>query len=187
MMRKIWMRGCCVAMASTVAVLAWSSAVGSEGLPREFLRMHDEGVLSFINSQGFGKTRLPPMSGILHREVEGTRQFIVGIQLIGIARHNPPRVFSDGMGMSIFHMPDKQDPRPRIASRAMTVWERQALRDLDAGQRLVIRREGKHTEVVGPIRAGDECLGCHKNKRAGDMLGALVYSLVPVPEEVPAR
>lgn len=186
-MRKIWMRGCFVAMAAVVALAAWSSAVGREGLPRELLQMHDDGVLSFVNSEGFGKTRLPPMNGILHREVEGTKQFIIGIRLIGIARHNPPRVFSDGMGMSIFHVPDKQDPRPRIASRALTAWERRALRDLDAGQRLVIRKEGDHTEVVGPIRAGDECLGCHKNKRAGDMLGALVYSLVPIPEEAPAK
>jgi hypothetical protein len=186
-MRKIWMRACFVAIVSTLAMVAWSSAVGREGLPRELLRMHDDGVLSFVNSEGFGKTRLPPMNGVLRREVEGTKQFIVGIQLIGIARHNPPRVFSDAMGMSIFHVPNKQDPRPRIASRAMTAWERQALRDLDAGQRLVVRREGQHTDVIGPIRAGDECLGCHKNKRAGDMLGALVYSLAPVPEETPAK
>jgi hypothetical protein len=149
--------------------------------------MHDDGVLSFVSSEGFGKTRLPPMSGILHREVEGTKQFIVGIQLIGIARHNPPRVFSDAMGMSIFHVPNKQDPRPRIAGRVMTAWERQALRDLDAGQRLVVRKEGKHTDVIGPIRAGGECLGCHNNKRAGDMLGALVYSLAPIPAEPPAQ
>ena len=185
MTRKVWMRGCYVAMAS--AVVAWSSAASREALPRELLRMHDEGVLSFVNSEGFGKTRLPPMNGILRREIEGTKQFIVGIRLIGIAKHNPPQVFTDGMGMSIFHVPNRQDPRPRIASRGMTGWERQALRDLDAGQRLIIRKEGKYMEVVGPIRAGDECLGCHKNKRASDMLGALVYSLAPLPAEMSTK
>lgn len=186
-MRQTWMRACFVAIASAVALVAWSSAVGREGLPRELLRMHDSAVIAFVNSEGFGKTRLPPMNGVLHREVEGTKRFIVGIRLIGIARHNPPRVFSDGMGMSIFHVPDKQDPRPRIASRAMTAWESRALRDLNAGQRLIIRREGNHTEVVGPIRAGDECLGCHRNKRAGDMLGALVYTLAPIQEQVRSK
>jgi Protein of unknown function (DUF3365) len=170
-----------------MAVAVWASSAGREGPSRELLRMHDDGVLSFVNSEGFGKTRLPPMSGILRREVEGTKQLIVRIELIGIARHNPPRVFSDAMGMSIFHIPDKKDPRPRAASRAMTEWERQALRDLDAGERLVIRKEGRYTTVVGPIRAGDECLGCHKKQRAGDMLGALVYSLAPLPAEPSAK
>jgi hypothetical protein len=41
--------------------------------------------------------------------------------------------------------------------------------------------------VVGPIRAGDECLGCHKNKRAGDMLGAFVYSLQPMQAPAPTK
>jgi Protein of unknown function (DUF3365) len=62
----------------------------------------------------------------------------------------------------------------------MTAWERQALRDLDAGQRLIVEKQAdRRLRVVGAIRAGGECLGCHKDKRAGDMLGAFVYTLVP--------
>jgi hypothetical protein len=186
-MGKHWVRGGLIAVAAISAVAAWSSAIGREDLPRELLLMHDDGVLSFVNSEGFGRTRLPPMSEILRREIEGTQEFIIEVRLIGIARHTPPRVFSDVMGMSVFHLPGREDPRPRIASRPMNAWERQALRDLDAGQRLVIKKDGRLTEVAGPIRAADECLGCHKNKRAGDMLGALIYTLAPIVAEPRAK
>jgi len=186
-MRNMWTRACFVAMVSTVAVFAWSSAVGREGLPRELLRMHDSGVLSFIDSEGFGEMRLPPTNEMLHRKPVGTKLFVLNIELVGIARHNPPKVFST---TSIFHVPNKKHPLRRGTGRSMTAWERQAVRDLDAGQRLVIRKEGEDMRVMGPIHAGDECLGCHKDKRAGDMLGALVYELVPargVLEEAPAK
>jgi hypothetical protein len=67
----------------------------------------------------------------------------------------------------------------------MTLWERQAVRDLDNSQRLIVeKRADRGLRVVGAIRAGDECLGCHKDKHAGDMLGAFVYTLVP-PDRAP--
>jgi hypothetical protein len=69
----------------------------------------------------------------------------------------------------------------------MTTWQKRALHKLDAGQRLIVEKQDKGLRVVGAIRAGDECLGCHKNKRAGDMLGAFVYSLWPMPDKTPAR
>ncbi len=162
-------------LAAAIAVVGWSSAVGREGPSRELLRMHDNAVLAFIDSEGFGQRRLPAMSGVLHRSVEGSRWYIAHLEMIGVAKHNPPRVFSNEM--SIFHQPNKQAPPPRETGRAIKPWEQQALRDLDAGQRLIVEKGGAGLRVVGPIRAGDECLGCHKHKRAGDMLGAFVYSL----------
>ncbi len=80
----------------------------------------------------------------------------------------------------------KETPLERGNGRALEAWEAQVLRDLDAGQRLVIEQEDRygHFRVAGAIRAGKECLGCHENKRAGDMLGAFVYRLSPVVPEV---
>ena len=177
--------GACVALTVGAAAVGWSSASGRESPPRELLRMHDDFVLAFIDSEGFGQRRLPAMSGVLHRPVEGSHWFVAHLELIGVAKHNPPRVFSNEM--SIFHQRNKETPPPRATSRAITAWEMQALRDLDAGQRLVVEKQGKGLRVVGAIRAGDECLGCHKNKRAGDMLGAFVYSLWPMPAEPHAK
>jgi hypothetical protein len=187
MVRSTGFRWGLVALATVAAVVGWSSAIGRDAPPRELLRMHDDFVLAFIDSEGFGQRRLPAMSGVLHRPVEGSRWYVSHLELIGVAKHNPPRVFSNEM--SIFHQRSKETPPPpRAMSRAVTAREKQALRDLDAGQRLIVERQGKGLRVVGAIRAGNECLGCHKDKRAGDMLGAFVYSLWPAaPSESPAK
>jgi hypothetical protein len=185
MIRANGMRWGLAVLAAAVAVVGWSSAVGREAPPRELLRMHDDAVLAFIDSEGFGRTRLPAMSKVLHRPVEGSHWFVARLELIGVAKHNPPRVFSNEM--SIFHQPSKRTPPLRVTDRAIEPWERQALRDLEAGRRLIVEKLGIGLRVVGPIRAGDECLGCHKNKRAGDMLGAFVYSLWPVQAPTPKK
>lgn len=177
-----------VALMVAAAVVGWASAVERENPPRGLLRMHDDFVLAFIDSQGFGQRRLPAMAGVLHKPVDGARWHVSHLELIGIAKHNPPQVFSNEM--SIFHQQNKETPPLRTTGRAITVWEKRALRELDAGQRLIVEKQGKGLRVVGAIRAGDECLGCHKDKRAGDMLGAFVYSLWPMsqmPDNVPAE
>lgn len=163
-----------------------SSAFERDELMDELWRMHDAYVLAFIDSEGFGLRRLPAMSGLLHKPVEGTPWFVADLQLIGVAKHDPPRVFGGGFSMDVFHQPNKEVPLTRGRGRAISSEERQALRDLDAGQRLVVHRRGSAgLDVIGAIRAGGECLGCHKNKRAGDMLGAFVYRLEPMPKTPP--
>ena len=185
MIRANGLRCGLVVLAAVAAAAGWSSAAGRANPPRELLRMHDAFVLAFIDSEGFGQRRLPAMSGVLRRPVEGSHWFVAHLELIGVAKHNPPRVFDSEM--SIFHQRNKETPPPRAKTRALTAWEKQALRDLDTGQRLIVEKQGNGLRVVGAIRAGDECLGCHKNKRAGDMLGAFVYSLWPMPAEKSAE
>ena len=172
-----------VAVAAVLATVMGLAASAADTLEasRPLLRMHDEFVLAFVDSVGFGYTRLPAMSRVIHKPVEGTGMFVAHLELIGVAKHDPPRVFSNEM--SIFHRPDEKTPQPRHAARAMTKEERAALRELDNGKRLVVRPEGKGLRVIGAIRAADECLGCHKRQRAGDMLGAFVYSLQPMAVE----
>lgn len=181
-MKTNGLRWAVVVLAAVTAAVGWSSAVGRDSPPRELLRMHDKYVLVFIDSEGFGQTRLSPMSRALGGFVGDSRWYVIGFELIGIAKHNPPRVFSNDM--DIFHQTNKARPPSQRRSRAITAWEKQALRDLDQGQRLIVEKKGRDLRVVGPIRAGVECLGCHKDKRTGDMLGAFVYSLVeePLPE-----
>lgn len=148
--------------------------------PRALLKMHDAYVLAFVDSRGFGASRLPAMSRLLHQPVAGTPWFVADLELIGVAKHDPPRAFDGGLSMEVFHRPADTMPLERSPGRAITAEERQALRDLDAGQRLIVVPEGAGLRVTGAIRAGDECLGCHKRERAGDMLGAFVYRLQPV-------
>ena len=144
------------------------------------LRMHDAFVLAFVDSEGFGQTRLPAMARVLHQPVAGTPWFVADLELIGVAKHDPPRAFGGGLSMDVFHRPAREVPLQRGPGRPITDEERRALRALEAGERLVVVPEGTGLRVTGAIRAGDECLGCHKRKRAGDMLGAFVYRLWPV-------
>lgn len=101
MIRVKWLSWGLVALTVGAAAVGWSSASGRESPPRELLRMHDDFVLAFIDSEGFGQRRLPAMSAVLHRPVEGSHWFVAHLELIGVAKHNPPRVFSNEM--SIFH------------------------------------------------------------------------------------
>jgi hypothetical protein len=156
-------------MLGCLAVAGASFALERGGPSRALWRMHEEFVMS-----------------VLHKPVEGTPWFVSNLELIGIAKHDPPRVFGGGLSMDVFHRPNEAVPLERGNGRALDSWEEQVLRDLDAGQRLVVEKEDPygHVRVAGAIRAGDECLGCHQDKRAGDMLGAFVYRLSPIKQEV---
>jgi hypothetical protein len=90
-----------VALLVAAAVVGWASALEREDPPGGLLRMHDDFVLAFIDSEGFGQRRLPAMAGVLHKPVDGARWYVAHLELIGIAKHNPPQVFSNEM--SIFH------------------------------------------------------------------------------------
>ena len=57
--------------------------------------MHDDFVLAFIDSKGFGKLRITPMMQVMQRyRTHGERPlWVENLQLIGIAKHDVPVVF----------------------------------------------------------------------------------------------
>ena len=183
------MRWGLVAMASALAVAGWASAVGRDTPAHdELLRMHDDFVLAFVQSEGFGRMRVTPMMRVMSSyRTRGDRpMWVQDLQLIGIARHDPPVVFSSAF-QGFQHSEEGMALAPRREGRPLSDLERADVRMLAEGERLVVQPQGDALRVVGPISAGDECLGCHKDKRAGDLLGAFVYTLRPLPEESPAR
>lgn len=187
MMRSWAMRCGLVALLAGVATMGWSLAVAREGPPRDLLRMHDDFVLAFVDSAGFGRTRITPMMRAMQRyRMRGEIElWVVDVSLIGIAKHDPPQVFSSAF-QGFQHVEAGMPPMPGPKGRSLRPEEQAALRALSAGERLVVRKEEDGLRVTGAIRAADECLGCHKKQRAGDMLGALVYTLRPLPPETPA-
>lgn len=187
MMRAWAMRCGLAALLAGMATMGWSLAVTREGPPRDLLRMHDDFVLAFVDSAGFGRTRITPMMRAMQRyRTRGeTGLWVADVSLIGIAKHDPPRVFSSAF-QGFQHVEAGMPPMPGQKGRPLRPQEQAALRALSAGERLVVRKEEDGLRVTGPIRAADECLGCHKKQRAGDMLGALVYTLRPLPPETPA-
>ncbi|MFZ5638536.1 MAG: hypothetical protein ACOY82_18310 [Pseudomonadota bacterium] len=181
-------RAAIVALLVGSVVAGWTAVEASDGPPRYLLRMHDAFVLAFVDSEGFGRTRLTPMQRLrnTYRTGGATPMWVERLELIGIAKHDPPQAFS--AGFDAFQHPEDSGPRPpRREGRRLSADERAALRALESGERLVVRDDADGLRVVGPISAGGECLGCHRGARAGDMLGALVYTLRPLPASAPAR
>lgn len=179
------MRWGLVAMASVLAIAGWASAVDRDAPGHdELLRMHDDFVLAFVQSEGFGRMRVTPMMRVMsdYRTRGDTPLWVQDLQMIGIARHDPPVVFSSAF-QGFQHSEEGMALAPRRAGRPLTGTERADVRALEDGQRLVVRSQDDALRVVGPISAGDECLGCHKDKRAGDLLGAFVYTMRPLPPE----
>jgi hypothetical protein len=142
--------------------------------------MHADYVEAFVVSEGFGESRLTPMMRLRwNYDPVGDSGLRIGdVQLIGIARHDPPVVFT-----SVFQGFEHGQNGPELAdrnARRIDAGEAQALLALAGGEQIVSTPEGGGLRVIGPIRARSQCLGCHRDKRAGEMLGALSYRLEPV-------
>lgn len=170
---------------STVA----ASTEAGDAPPAALLRMHDDFVSAFVESDGFGYARVTPMMRLLHRyRISGeTPLHVADVALVGIAKHDPPVVFASPF-QGFLHAPDLPSGseitvRPRPQGRPLTQAERDALRALEDGAPLLVHAEGDGLRATGPIRARSECLACHKSKREGDLLGAFVYTLRPLPPD----
>jgi hypothetical protein len=157
--------------------------------PAELLRMHEDFVSAFVESDGFGYARVTPMMRVMHRyRTQGQPSlWVANVELIGIARHDPPVVFASPF-QGFLHAPDMPSGseiavRPRPEGRPLTQAEREAVQALEDGVPLLVHADGDGLRATGPIRARNECLACHKGKREGDLLGAFVYTLRPLPPD----
>lgn len=155
----------------------------------ELLRMHDDFVSAFVESDGFGYARVTPMMRVMHRyRTQGQPSlWVANVELIGIAKHDPPVVFASPF-QGFLHAPDMPSAdgivvRPRPEGRPLTQIEREAVQALEAGAPLRVHADSDGLRATGPIRARGECLACHKGKRTGDLLGAFVYTLRPLPPD----
>jgi hypothetical protein len=171
-----------LALTATVALpllaQAPSSAMSAE-MRSTLQRMHADYVEAFVVSEGFGESRLTPMMRLRwNYDPVGDSQLRIGdVQLIGIARHDPPVVYSSGL-QGFGHGENGPELVDRYA-RETNPGERQALLALARGEQIVSSSESGGLRVIGPIRARSQCLGCHRDKQVGDLLGALSYRLEP--------
>ena len=205
-MATMWNRGICtvlalfamlagamgvVGAAPPVAKSAEAPDASSDAPPAGLLRMHDDFVSAFVESDGFGYARVTPMMRVMHRyRVQGQPSlWVANVELIGIARHDPPVVFASPF-QGFLHAPDMPSGsgiavRPRPEGRPLTQAEREAVQALEDGVPLRVQADGDGLRATGPIRARGECLACHKGKHEGDLLGAFVYTLRPLPPDAP--
>lgn len=144
-------------------------------------RMHADYVQAFVESEGFGRARVTPMMMLMHRGIlvlDGKPLHVGEVQLVGIAKHDPPVVYANAF-MAFQHGDADQRFLPMTASRHIDGQERLILRGMEQGQEVVTQAGGSETKVLGAIRTTTACLECHRSKREGDLLGAFVYRLEP--------
>jgi hypothetical protein len=138
--------------------------------------MHDDYVLRFQRSPGFGPVRMwrPAMldrSGVL--DDGRTKYSLERIELIGLLKPD-----SAGAYRSAGH-----DERPQVhEKRALTNFEKSAVQSFKSGRGLASSTAGNDGTLhcVGALRAQASCLRCHEDKRSGDVVGAFTYQLRPI-------
>ncbi len=165
---------------AALPLLAQSPSSAPANLRSTLQRMHADYVEAFVISEGFGESRLTPMMRLRwnYDPVGDSKLRIGDVQLIGIARHDPPVVYS-----SVFQGFEHGENGPELVdkyARETSAGEAQALLTLTRGEEIVFTPESGGLRVIGPIRARSQCLGCHRDKQEGELLGALSYRLEPV-------
>lgn len=147
--------------------------------------MHADYLDAFVHSDGFGMRRVSPMMRLMQSgelRLDSQRLRVEDVQMIGIAKHDPPVVHQGGM-LKFQHGEQGPELLPGVAQRPLNAQEVDAVRRLQAGGRIVSLPTPGAASAVGPIRATAECLQCHQSKKEGDLLGAFVYTLRPVMQQ----
>jgi hypothetical protein len=164
--------------------MAWitpGQAAAPAATEQALQRMHAQFVEAFVDSEGFGVTRSPPMMRLMMKNngtaVGDTGLCVMSVELIGIAKHDPPVVYPPSPFSGFQHTDRKEDSPSSGETRDLTASEREAVRMLTEGWQLIVKSEGDEVRVTGPIRARSSCLECHKQRKTGDVLGALGYRM----------
>ncbi len=143
-----------------------------------FDAMHDDFIAKFIATPGMGSGRMAAVSMRMDpskririsKALDDGRSAgvwaVASLDLIGIAKHESPVLFSQ-----VAHGTYSLNPRK------LTDFENRALSELRQGKETAYRKDGDGILLVGAIRAEASCLSCHASARVGDLLGALRYTL----------
>lgn len=173
--------------------------------------LHKDAVQRFVESQGNGASRIIRtdlnlalwVNKLVGQELrlEDQAYELYSIQLIGIAKHDPPVVhvhpfhpfFPGQRGNSeqkkldnsktpaqqVQNVTSKLAPAKKMEPRELTEAETKIIENFRAGAEVSVLEAGKQLHLYGPIRASENCLKCHEGSKEGDVLGALMYGLVP--------
>ena len=177
----VWIGLLSALMLGAASITAKSSDASPPPVWTSLERMHADYVRAFVESEGFGRTRITPMMRLMHsgRLTLDDEPLRVGdVQLIGIAKHDPPVLYASGF-IAFQHADTDERFLPMTASRSVDGQERLILRTLEKEQQVVARIDASGLKAYGAIRATTACLECHRSKREGDLLGAFVYRLDP--------
>lgn len=91
------------------------------------------------------------------------------LDLIGVLVEDEPRVYISA------RLPSMDELRG-VDTRPVDRFEALGLKRMQAGDDLIVARDGDVIRMVGAIRSTRHCLTCHGGKR-GELLGAFTYTL----------
>lgn len=137
----------------------------------DYDEMHAYYLQRFLDSEGFGRSRLTPIEVLRSIQIGDASYTVVDLELIGLVRNDPPAAYVNEWGL-----PSKE----RLAearTRPLTAGEGTALDRIRAGEQVVFRADPEEPVLIGSIRARKECLACHAGSEEGDLLGAFRYRL----------
>jgi hypothetical protein len=167
-------------------VLSYAIAKASE---REYLpahpqpswssieQMHAAYVEKFIQSSGFGVSRMGPsdLRDRFELVLKGQPHVVKKVELIGLVQHPEPTAYV------IFSIPPQKAfstnyMAQHVKTRALTTFETDALIELRSGRNDVLGTHDGSVALLGAVRAQEKCLKCHDGK-ARNLLGAFSYSM----------
>jgi hypothetical protein len=143
---------------------------------------HARAVNSFVESKGFGLSRMRHLSLWNDRMVyfDGREYDPWRIQLIALSSEMGERIYTSTE-------PPKKNKITEAPRRDLSFEERTAVAELRKGMSLsspIAMDSGSQVDVDGamrvlaPLRLTTSCIECHKGK-VGDLIGAFAYTLVP--------
>lgn len=150
---------------TTVGPRIWSS----------FQKMHDWYENAFVNSDGFGESRLIRFDDPFRRQIEvnGRLYSVRKLELVSLAKKDLPVAYVNDRGN-----PVKARYKQGV-TRSLTEFENRSLDKLRTGRQFVFNGDAEHPQFLGAIRARAICLACHQAK-TGDLLGGFAYELDPI-------
>src|SRR6185436_11503049 len=170
------MIGCVSLLGGAIAVAQQSASFPASQAPtwESCEEMHDTYTRRFANARGFGLARMPQpamsdRSGVF--DTGRIRYALDSIELVGLLKGSVP----------VAYVPGPHTERPSAADfkgRPLTEVENAAIAAFRQGRGIVSTSDASGALLcVGALRARESCVGCHQDKKAGDLLGAFSYRL----------
>lgn len=134
--------------------------------------MHDMYTRRFAAARGFGLARMPQpamsdRSGVF--DTGRSKYALDSIELVGLLKPGAPVAYVPG--------PHTQRPAD-FTSRPLGEFEGAAIAALRQGKGIVSTRDDAgELRCAGALRATETCVGCHQDRKTGDLLGAFSYRL----------
>jgi hypothetical protein len=144
-------------------------------------RLHEDGFLDFVNPGGFGVVldrqrargfqvhHFRKMPTLAEPSSAKERWRVQRLELMSLLRHEEPAVYLSA------HLP-RMDELRDSPTRPLDAFETRALSALKSGGDLRFECSADQIQMLGSIRAIEQCTRCHAAER-GELLGAFSYTL----------